>query len=396
MVTAISTLPKLSPTRFVATGAADGSICVLNAETGAVYMTVKDFRRAASCCEIFESKERGIRRLLAADREGRVAIYDLDSKRLVAEKETDCGNVRGLVYLPSGNAFAMICASGALLVFDEMFNQLTFAHVGQGVAYARAVDATHLMVATENRELIAYNLTQANPEPVKVLKLTCKEPIRCFDLTADRKYAVIVSNEVEIWKLANQHCEANFSPTIPVRSISITSDYVSAKMFLNSIDPSLISIQGTAIGKALDVAMRSFTPQEGVGRAIVVITDGENHEAGALEAAQEAAKKGIRVFMLGIGSPDGAPIPLEGSNNYRKDRDGNVIVTRLNEQMCQEIAQAGNGMYIRVDNSNSAQRALNSEVNKMSKADVESKVYSEYNEQFQVIAWIALILLFAE
>ena len=178
--------------------------------------------------------------------------------------------------------------------------------------------------------------------------------------------------------------------------LPITSDYVSAKMFLNSIDPSLISIQGTAIGKALNVAMRSFTPQEGVGRAIVVITDGENHEAGALEAAQEAAKKGIRVFMLGIGSPDGAPIPLEGSNNYRKDRDGNVIVTRLNEQMCQEIAQAGNGMYIRVDNSNSAQRALNSEVNKMSKADMESKVYSEYNEQFQVIAWIAFILLFAE
>ena len=227
MVTAISTLPKLSPSRFVATGAADGSICVLNAETGAVYMTVKDFRRAASCCEIFESKERGIRRLIAADREGRVAIYDLDAKRLVAEKETDCGNVRGLVYLPSGNAFAMICASGALLVFDEMFNQLRFAHVGQGVVYARAVDATHLMVATENRELMAYNLTQTNPEPVKVLKLTCKEPIRCFDLTADGKYAVIVSNEVEIWKLANQHCEANFSPTIPVRSISITSDYVS-------------------------------------------------------------------------------------------------------------------------------------------------------------------------
>ena len=227
MVTAISTLPKLSPARLVATGAADGSICVLNAETGAVYMSVKDFRRAVSCCEVFESKERGLRRLIAADREGRVAIYDLDAKRLVAEKETDCGNVRGLLYLPSGNAFAMISASGALLVFDEMFNQLTFAHVGQGVACARAVDATHLMVATENRELMAYDLTQTNPEPVKVLKLTCKEPVRCFDLTADGKYAVIVSNEVEIWKLANQHCEANFSPTIPVRSICITSDYVS-------------------------------------------------------------------------------------------------------------------------------------------------------------------------
>lgn len=227
MVTAISTLPKLSPSSLVATGAADGSICVLSVETGAVVFTVKDFRRAVSCCEIFENKERGLRRLIAADREGRVMIYDLDLKRLVAEKETDCGNVRGLLYLPSGNAFAMMCASGALLEFDEMFNQLTFAHVGQGVTYARAVDATHLMVATEGKELMAYDLTQANPEPVKVLKLTCKEPIRCFDLTADGKYAVIVSNEVEIWKLANQHCEANFSPTIPVRSICITSDYVS-------------------------------------------------------------------------------------------------------------------------------------------------------------------------
>ncbi len=142
--------------------------------------------------------------------------------------------------------------------------------------------------------------------------------------------------------------------------------------------------------------MRSFTPNEGVGRAIVMITDGENHEGGATEAAQKAAGKGIRVFMLGIGSPEGAPIPLEGTNQYRKDREGNVIVTRLNESMCQEIAKAGDGMYIRVDNSNSAQRALNAEINKMSKSDVESKVYTEFDEQFQAIAWIVLLLLVAE
>ena len=142
--------------------------------------------------------------------------------------------------------------------------------------------------------------------------------------------------------------------------------------------------------------MRSFTPQEGVGRAIVIITDGENHEGGAVEAAQEAAKKGIRVFVLGVGSPDGAPIPIEGTNEYRKDNSGNVIVTRLNEQMCQEIAKAGDGMYIRVDNTNSAQRALNSEINKMAKTDVESKVYTEFNEQFQAIAWLILILLLVE
>lgn len=178
--------------------------------------------------------------------------------------------------------------------------------------------------------------------------------------------------------------------------LPITSDYISAKMFLESITPSLISKQGTSIGTAINLAVRSFTPQEGVGRAIVVITDGENHEGGAVEAAKEAAEKGIQIYVLGIGSPQGSPIPAEGTNDYRKDKDGNVIITRLNEQMCQEIAKAGNGAYIRVDNTNSAQRALNKEISKLAKADVESKVYTEFDEQFQSIAWIILILLLGE
>lgn len=178
--------------------------------------------------------------------------------------------------------------------------------------------------------------------------------------------------------------------------LPITSDYVSAKMFLETISPSLISTQGTAINKALSVSMRSFTPQENVGRAIVLITDGENHEGGALEAAKEVADKGIQIYVLGIGSPEGAPIPIEGTSDYRKDADGNVVVTRLNEQMCQEIAKAGNGVYIRVDNSSSAQRALANEVNKLAKVDIETKVYTEFNEQFQAIAWIVLLLLIIE
>lgn len=178
--------------------------------------------------------------------------------------------------------------------------------------------------------------------------------------------------------------------------LPITSDYISAKMFLESINPSLISKQGTAIGTAINLAMRSFSPQEGVGRAIIVITDGENHEGGAVEAAKEAAEKGIQVNVLGVGLPDGAPIPVEGTNDFRRDREGNVIVTRLNEAMCQEIAKDGNGIYVRVDNSNSAQKAIDQEINKMAKTDVESKVYTEFNEQFQVIAWMILILLLAE
>lgn len=178
--------------------------------------------------------------------------------------------------------------------------------------------------------------------------------------------------------------------------LPITSDYISAKMFLESIDPSLISKQGTAIGAAINLATRSFTPQEGVGRAVIVITDGENHEGGAVEAATEAAKKGIQVNVLGVGLPDGAPIPMEGTNDYRKDREGNVIVTRLNEAMCQEIAKAGNGLYVRVDNTNNAQRAIGQEINKMAKADVETQVYTEFNEQFQAVAWFILILLLVE
>ena len=175
--------------------------------------------------------------------------------------------------------------------------------------------------------------------------------------------------------------------------LPITSDYISAKMFLETISPSLITTQGTDIRGAIDLAMKSFTPNEEVGRAIVLITDGENHEGGAVEAAQQAAEKGVRVFVLGVGSPDGSPIPVEGTNDFRRDKDGNVVVTKLNEQMCQEIAKAGKGMYVRVDNTNNAERALNAEINKLAKADVETQVYTEFDEQFDVLAWLALILL---
>ena len=178
--------------------------------------------------------------------------------------------------------------------------------------------------------------------------------------------------------------------------LPITSDYISAKMFLETITPELISKQGTAIGAAINLAARSFTPQDGVGKAIIVITDGENHEGGAVEAAKAAAEKGIQVNVLGIGMPEGAPIPIKGTNDFRRDRDGNVVVTRLDEAMCQEIAKDGQGIYIRVDNSNSAQITIEHEINKMSKSDIESKVYTEFNEQFQSVAWIILLLLLAE
>lgn len=178
--------------------------------------------------------------------------------------------------------------------------------------------------------------------------------------------------------------------------LPITNDFISAKMFLESIDPSLIERQGTNIKAAIDMATRSFTPREGVGKAIIIITDGENHEGGAKEAAKAAAEKGMMVFVMGVGSPEGAPIPAGRSNDFRRDKEGNVVITKLGEQMCQEIAAAGNGVYIRIDNTNNAQKLLQKEIDKLAKADMETTTYSEYNEQFMVMAWIAFILLLIE
>ena len=178
--------------------------------------------------------------------------------------------------------------------------------------------------------------------------------------------------------------------------LPITSDFISAKMFLESIEPGLITRQGTDIKAAIDMAMRSFTPKEGVGKAVIIITDGENHEGGAVEAAKAAAEKGMMVYVMGVGSPEGSPIPAGRSGEFRRDKEGNVIVTKLNEKMCQEIAAAGNGVYIRIDNTGNAQKILQKEIDKLAKADLEVTTYSEYNEQFMVMAWIAFVLLLLE
>ena len=177
--------------------------------------------------------------------------------------------------------------------------------------------------------------------------------------------------------------------------LPITSDYISAKMFLGNITPGLIQTQGTNIGQAISLASKSFTQQENVGRAILVITDGENHEEGALEAAAAANKKGINVFILGIGTTKGAPIPM-GDGSYLKDNAGNTVMTSLNEQMCKELAQAGKGEYIHVDNTSDAEKALNDDISKLQKGDVTSVVYSAYDEQFQAVGILAIVFLVIE
>ena len=178
--------------------------------------------------------------------------------------------------------------------------------------------------------------------------------------------------------------------------LPITSDYVSAKMFLSSIDPSMMATQGTDIAAAIDMATNSFTQEEGIGKAIIVITDGEDHEGGALQAAEAAQKKGMRVFVLGVGSTQGAPIPIPGTGDYMKDNTGNTVMSALNEDMCRQVAQAGGGAYIHVENNSAAQQRLDNELDKLAKKETSTTVYSDYNEQFQAFGILALLLLILE
>ena len=178
--------------------------------------------------------------------------------------------------------------------------------------------------------------------------------------------------------------------------LPITSDYVSAKMFLANIDPSMMATQGTDVARALEMATHSFTQEKGIGKAIIVITDGEDHEGGAVEAAEAAKKNGMSVYMLGIGSTKGAPIPIPGTGDYMTDNTGQTVMSALNEDMCKQIAAAGGGAYIHVENNSNAQDLLDQELDKLSKKETQTTIYRDYDEQFQAFGILALLLLVIE
>lgn len=175
--------------------------------------------------------------------------------------------------------------------------------------------------------------------------------------------------------------------------LPITADNVSAKMFLDGITPDLIKAQGTAIGSAIDMSIRAFGGDSEASRAIILITDGEDHEDDAIEQAKNAKQKDIQIYVVGIGKPEGAPIPIPGTMSYHKDRDGNVVISHLNEQMCRDIASAAGGLYIRADNTSNATKTISKELDNLAKSEIESHVFAEYNEQFQSFIFLALLIL---
>jgi Ca-activated chloride channel family protein len=181
--------------------------------------------------------------------------------------------------------------------------------------------------------------------------------------------------------------------------LPLTVDHSAAKLFLRSIDTDIVPTQGTAIGKSIELAMSSFSAKSKANRSIIVITDGENHEDDALELAAEASKQGIKVHTIGIGSTDGTPIPVYQRGQmtgYRKDRDGNTVVTKLNETMLQQIAASGDGVYVRANNSRTGLNALMDELEGMHREEFDSKMFTSYEDRFQYFIAVALVLLLIE
>jgi Ca-activated chloride channel family protein len=180
--------------------------------------------------------------------------------------------------------------------------------------------------------------------------------------------------------------------------LPITTDYNSAKLFLNSINTQIVPKQGTAIGAAINLAERSFTPDSKSNKAIIVITDGENHEDDAVAAAKTAAEKGIVIHTIGMGLQQGSPIPVlrNGQTEYLKDGSGNVVVTKLDEATLEKVAAAGEGIYIRANNAQVGLNTLLDEINKLQKTEMDAMIYSEYNDQFQYFFAIGLFLIILE
>jgi len=180
--------------------------------------------------------------------------------------------------------------------------------------------------------------------------------------------------------------------------LPITTDYPSAKMFLNAIDTDIVAKQGTAIGSAINKGIASFTEQKDVNRAIIVITDGENHEDDPIEAAKIASEKGIKIYTVGMGLSKGAPIPVKGgrSNDFMKDNQGNVVISKLDEGTLQKIAITGNGAYIPANNIRNGINNLVDELSQLEKSELEAKVYTAYNDIFQYFAGFALLLIILE
>ncbi|MBQ1679876.1 MAG: VWA domain-containing protein [Bacteroidales bacterium] len=235
-------------------------------------------------------------------------------------------------------------------------------HQSQGVEVVIALDVSNSMLAED------YSPNRLERAKLAISRLVDR-------LQGDRIGLVIFAGEAFV-------------------QLPITADYVSAKVFLKTVDTESVPIQGTALAEALMASARSFSTQSERSRAIILITDGEDHEGEAVEAAKAIAEQGIRIYCIGVGSPQGKPIPKNGS--LMKDRQGDIVVTRLDEDILQEIAGAGNGKYVRAGNAEFGLNPIIEDIRTLDKEQFNSVVFEDFDEQYMYFFGIALFFLILE
>lgn len=233
-----------------------------------------------------------------------------------------------------------------------------------------------------------------------VIALDVSNSMLAEDVYPSRLEASKMAIEKLVDKLSNDKIGLIVFAGDAFTQLPLTADYVSAKMFLEGISTQSVPVQGTDIGKAIETGIRSFSSVEGEkNKVLVIISDGENHEEGLNEMAAEAAKKGIIIHTIGMGQPQGAPIPVTGKfgkQDFKTDKQGAIIITKTNDALLGQIASAGGGVYVRATNSLTVLNEIFDKIDKMNKKEIESQIFSDYEHQYQYFIAFAILLLLAD
>jgi Ca-activated chloride channel family protein len=256
-----------------------------------------------------------------------------------------------------------------------------------------------LLIGIANPQ-IGSKLEEAKREGVDIMiAIDVSNSMRAEDISPNRLERTKLAIEKLIGKLNNDRIGLIVFAGEAFVQLPITSDYAAAKLFSSTISNELVPTQGTAIGAAIREAESALSKSDSKQKALVVITDGENHEDDALEAVKNIVDKGVTVYTIGMGSVKGAPIPIYRNgarSGYRTDREGNTVVSRLNQDMLQQLASIGNGIYVRASNANDGLATVLNEINKLEKSEFDSKVYTDYEDRFQPFLLAAVLLLLTE